>query len=152
MSRPFSNHRHRRSHKQFRSNSYIRQLAGFSKFEENEVTSVFAYDYAMDSTDFCSNECWGNNATFVEGPFTSHELLAYRGDIDSVVGPENRLNRAERRFIRRQVGCIVYEDSQGFVYVDWYDDIRQLNKDWYQVQRKFYPKEYGDEVAESEEE
>lgn len=130
MPRPFTNHKRRAG-----TRPGIRFLSGCGKFEGEDVTSLVAY--AMDSTEVCSNEAWGNSATLVEGPFGKDYLSQ---EFDEV----GRLNRAERRFIRQQAGCIVHESTQGFVSVEWFYDSQRLFKRWDAVQGTYHEDDAGD--------
>lgn len=93
------------------------------------MTTVFAHNESYDSTEVCSNEYGGFNATLIQGPFSYEQLHSPTG--------YGYLNRAERRFIKRQVGAIVTESSDGFVGVTWYTDKSELVSDWYETEKLY---------------
>jgi hypothetical protein len=47
------------------------------------------------------------------------------------------LNDAEREQLTECAGVILYEDSQGFVYVDYYDTDEELQNAWHKIAAQF---------------
>jgi hypothetical protein len=43
------------------------------------------------------------------------------------------LTKEEVEFLESQAGAIIYEDSQGFITVSYYDDESELNESWNQI-------------------
>lgn len=55
-------------------------------------------------------------------------------DHDPMLEP---LNEAEQEQLTSCAGVILHEDSQGFVYVDYYDTDAELNEAWTEIQAHF---------------
>lgn len=45
-----------------------------------------------------------------------------------------KIDRNDERFLEKQAGCIIHENSQGQVYVDWYEDEDELEADWKSIE------------------
>jgi hypothetical protein len=110
----------------------IRPVRGFGKFEGCDATDIYAYDYVTNgfSSDIASSEFGGESATLIECDFRRNGDLYGSIDLLRYYTTSNRLNRAERRYIRKMVGAIVYESSYGFVTVNWYTCPKHLARDW----------------------
>lgn len=121
-----------------RSESSIRSIKSFGKFEGNTVCDVYAYVCADDSTETESNEHWGNSATRVDFSkgYNYSDLRKFHQDNGYL---EGNLNRAERRFILKHAGAIVHVSSQGFVSVDWFETEKSLDRQWSRVQTSYDP-------------
>jgi hypothetical protein len=53
-----------------------------------------------------------------------------RGDVQEVAGYGVDLNSSEATFLAETAGCIVREDDQGFVSVEWYETPGDLDGAW----------------------
>lgn len=60
------------------------------------------------------------------------------------------LNEDEQKQLTECAGVIMREDSQGFVYVTYYDDKVRLERDWIQIELSHSEKEYEDEDGEDD--
>lgn len=134
MARPFSN-RKRRGGKSVRGAMNYNRRNAFGKL--STPIEEFAYEMAMDSTDFYSNEHGGNSATLVEGPFA---------DLRDFYSSWGFLIRSERQEIASYVGCIVREGSQGNIDVEWFEKRSDLDRAWLDVQDEF-PSEESNNLA-----
>lgn len=140
MPRPFSNRRHRRSYRSHSvGNRYIRRVRGPGKFECEDALTLYAYDIALagfaDESE--GDGTWGECFDLIRGPWSRAE--ARNVDSEGLKGAFGlpSLNRAERRFLVRQAGCILYTCSQGFVTCTWYRSEKHLDKAWYKVTEMF---------------
>lgn len=50
--------------------------------------------------------------------------------VDQHCDPGDPLNAAEKRFLRRQAGCVISEDSEGFVRIEYFEKEEDLMKFW----------------------
>jgi hypothetical protein len=105
------------------------RIRSFSFGNPSSIVDQWAVDDSNDSTDFESNDAWGNGAAIVEDTNIGSAVYIYAW--------ECFLNQAERRFIKRQVGAIVRWNSQGSYDVSWYDSRKEMLKDWKVVQSEF---------------
>lgn len=85
----------------------LRLVEGPGKFEGCLVVDFLIYDIIMNGGDDGThyNEGWGDSASLVIGPF--------KGLVDFTDG--------ERQFLSEQAAAILYESTQGFVSVDWFE-------------------------------
>lgn len=83
------------------------------------MVDAIGYTASMDG---CAEEC-GDVDTF------GHYSLVTGGKFQDSIGDSgigaDELSAEDMAFLREQVACIVAEDSQGFVGVDWFTDERE---------------------------
>jgi hypothetical protein len=127
MGRPFHN-RKRRGGK-----SKMRLYQPPGKFEGELAIAEILYQLAQDGADEeLSNES-GTFDALLRGPFDVTEHYLY-----------TMTNRAERRRLKQLAGVGVHEDSNGFVYVAYFDDTESMEEYWATVEE-----EYAEENEES---
>ncbi len=71
----------------------------------------------------------------VKAPFFSSSTEARKAAVDAGIEP---LTDEELRFLLNQRGgAILQEDSQGSVWVDWFDTKRDLDARWRKIEREY---------------
>lgn len=93
-------------------------------------THVDAYVYAVSLDGGCDDEASDGSSWY---GMMRHGHSIFR-DHDPFLA---ELTDAERELITSSAGVIIREDSQGFVYVEYYDDAAQLNADWLAIRATF---------------
>lgn len=104
----------------------------------DQIPYLFALEGGADEEE--SNPDWGESAQLISGPIT---LESYPG-IVSEVSPDG-LTPEEIEFLSSHAGCIVHEDTQGFVSVDWYETHAELESAWRGVAESFAPEDEDSE-------
>lgn len=69
---------------------------------------------------------------------------------DEAAAQGDRLTTEEENLIADSAGAIVREDSRGFVSVTYYDDQRDLDKAWEEVEEEIYGSDEEDEEDEDD--
>jgi hypothetical protein len=61
------------------------------------------------------------------------------------------LTEEEKELILESVGAIMVENDQGFVSIDYYDDEKEMDKDWAEIEEDASPEDEEEEESEEEE-
>jgi hypothetical protein len=102
-------------------------------WNRQSLPDAWAIDQLMDQScydEFESNPDWGNGAALIR---INAPIPIWRAYLDGF----GFLNQAERREINQHAGCIVEWDSQGFHYVTWFKDEKELDSAWDTVSASF---------------
>lgn len=116
----------------------------------NTILDSYLYEMTLDGTcesvgDVSEVGFFANKVELGPEVLTDVEKIAQQGD-DDYLTPE------EKDLIKESVGAIVVESEQGLVTVDYYDDKKEFDKDWAEVQDDASDEDDEDEEEESEEE
>lgn len=116
----------------------IRRIKSPGKFEGEDALSLAIYEMLLDGggDEFEGDEFSGESFTLIRGPFT---MASLNGKFDLLTYHFNHpsLNRAERKYLKRQAGAILYESSQGFITTTRYTSEKDLDKAWNKVSEMF---------------
>lgn len=108
----------------------MRRITSPGKFEGCLVCDLYAYEETlMGNGDTLSDDCGGESYTRVDGPFQEDFIDGEYGF--------GKLFFSEKRFLQKQVGCILTESSDGFVSVSWYTDKYRLFEEWDSLEKDF---------------
>jgi hypothetical protein len=73
-------------------------------------------------------------------------------EAERIAAEDDGLTDEEVEMIEDSVGAIMVENDQGFVTVDYYDDEKEFEKDWEEIQDDASPEDEDEEDEEAEEE
>lgn len=98
------------------------------KIEGELLVTTWAYEQSLAGCDSETGEC---NTTgwygLLRGPFLATGAFA---DITPVAIDDIGLSAEDIAFLGNQAGCILSEDSQGFVSAEWYESAAELDAAW----------------------
>jgi hypothetical protein len=116
----------------------LRRYPYAGKFEGGLIIDEYVHAASLDGCgETVGSDDGGESYTSVDGP-----LL--RGDTRLPNRADGELSADERSFLAIQSGAIIYEDSQGFVSVTYYDDKEAYDDAWARVVAS-YDDEYDDD-------
>ena len=116
----------------------LRRYPHPGKFEGGLLIDEAAYQFTMNGADEEVGESdsfgwFGLLKTKMPGDFVP-DIEAMMKEVD----PDNLpLTDTERAFLKRVVGCVVYENSQGFIDVTWYTNKRALETAWRGINKEY---------------
>lgn len=122
-----------------RTKDKIRRAEGHGKFEGCDLLDGAAYVWGMESNYIHSREHAGDSVTLVEGPFSAIECREVTVDYDK------KLNRRERQFVQRQKAALVFESGDGFINVEWYNDLDKCRERFDELSKYYYPEDEENE-------
>jgi hypothetical protein len=73
-------------------------------------------------------------------------------EAERIAAEDDGLTDEEVDMIKDSVGAIMVENDQGFVTVDYYENEKEFEKDWEEIQDDASPEDEEEEEEESEEE
>lgn len=71
-------------------------------------------------------------------------------EAERIGAEDDGLTDEEVEMVRDSVGAIMVENDQGFVTVDYYDNEKEFEKDWEEVQKDASPEDEEEEESEEE--
>lgn len=113
----------------------LQRSEGPGKFEASLVIDEVAYELALCGCDEQeSHDNGGGWYGLLRGPFRSEGSFV---DITPTMIAKHELTKDELDCLASVRGCIIWEDSQGFVDVEWYTNKRTMERAWKRVERSF---------------
>ena len=105
-----------------RGDEMTNEIRSYGPGKFSTIIDSYAYDASLDCVeDQCGEaDCGGWYGLLTAGDETG--LLS--------MVPHGRTTLSESQFLKSQAGCILFEDSQGFVDVTYYTDRDELLADW----------------------
>ena len=97
---------------------------GPGKFDT--MLDAYLYELALNG---CDGECGDSSDGTWYGLFRGFTVDGAFSDVSP-----GRLNSAELDILRSSVGCILSEDSQGFVSVEYFDTLDELDAKWAEIE------------------
>jgi hypothetical protein len=121
----------------------LRRYEHPGKFEGGLIIDEYVYAASLDGCgETVGGDDGGESYTTVDGPLLGDDArLPCRAD--------GELSADERAFLASQAGAIIYQDSQGFVSVTYYDDKKTYDDAWAQLVAS-YDDEYDEDDTDDE--
>ena len=114
----------------------LRRYKYLGKYEGGLVIDEIVHCMSLEGCDEEEGSCSENGYWYglLRGPFKSEGEFA---NISATARLDFKITRGEIRFLADVAGAIVKETDQGFVSVEYYDDVDRMREDWAEIVADF---------------